>query len=259
MQATGANSWRPKPVTYKKNIIWIDVIEEVNVTFNSDGDPLRSEVQGKIQVKSELSGMPECTFGINDKLSLQRDMVEMRKTEQQRAVLFKDLSFHRCVKLNKFNKERAITFMPPDGEFILMNYIISSNISVPFKIISFFSKNQDSVEMKVKLRANFDKFITAQNIELFVPIPPNPLKVSNSAGIGKAKLDQANNQVVWRMKKIQGQKEALLRVYVNLPKDSNSLDWKKPPLTMKFQIPMWTSSGVTVNFLRVAESSGYKT
>ena len=51
MQATGANSWRPKPVTYKKNIIWIDVIEEVNVSFNSDGDPLRSEVQGKITVK----------------------------------------------------------------------------------------------------------------------------------------------------------------------------------------------------------------
>lgn len=82
MQATGANSWRPKPVTYKKNMIWIDAIEDINVSFNSDGDPLRSEVQGKIMVKCELSGMPECTFGINDKLSLQRDMVEMRKTEQ---------------------------------------------------------------------------------------------------------------------------------------------------------------------------------
>lgn len=161
MQATGANSWRPKPVTYKKNMIWIDAIEDINVSFNSDGDPLRSEVQGKIMVKCELSGMPECTFGINDKLSLQRDMVEMRKTEQQRAVLFKDLKFHRCVKLNKFSKERAITFMPPDGEFVLMNYIISSNISIPFKIISFFSKNGDNIEMKIKLKAVFDKAYTA--------------------------------------------------------------------------------------------------
>lgn len=48
MQATGANSWRPKPITYKKNIIWIDVIEEVIVSFNSDGDALRSEALGKI-------------------------------------------------------------------------------------------------------------------------------------------------------------------------------------------------------------------
>lgn len=76
-------------------------------------------------------------------------------------MLFKDLKFHRCVKLNKFNKERAITFMPPDGEFILMNYIISANISVPFKIISFFSKNQDTVEIKIKLKASFDKYFTA--------------------------------------------------------------------------------------------------
>ena len=81
MQATGANTWRPKPVFYKRNNIFIDVIEEVNVSFNSDGDPLRSDVEGKIQVKCELSGMPECTFGLNDKLSLQRDMVELRRTE----------------------------------------------------------------------------------------------------------------------------------------------------------------------------------
>ncbi len=148
--------------------------------------------------------------------------------------------------------------MPPDGEFVLMNYIISANISVPFKIISFFSKNQDTVEIKIKLKASFDKYFTAQNIEMFIPVPENIVKINTSAGMGKAKLDQANGVVVWRMKKIQGGKEALLRVYINVPKDFNSADWKKPPITMKFLIPMWTSSGVTVNFLRVTESSGYK-
>lgn len=173
--------------------------------------------------------------------------------------MFKDMKFHRCVKLNKFNKERAITFMPPDGEFILMNYIISSSISIPFKIISFFSKNKDSIELKIKLKANFDKNYTAQNIELMIPVPQNIVKISNSAGMGKAKLDQANNVVVWKMKKIQGAKEALLRVYITVQKDWNNVDWKKPPIAMKFSVPMWTSSGVTVNFLRVTESSGYKT
>jgi AP-2 complex subunit mu-1 len=34
MQATGANSWRPKPVTYKKNTIYIDVIEKVEIQFS---------------------------------------------------------------------------------------------------------------------------------------------------------------------------------------------------------------------------------
>lgn len=93
---------------------------------------------------------------------------------------------------------------------------------------------------------------------MFIPVPENIVKINNSAGMGKAKLDSVNNVVVWRMKKIQGQKEALLRVYVTVPKDWNNADWKKPPITMKFFVPMWTSSGVTVNFLRVTESSGYK-
>lgn len=92
-----------------------------------------------------------------------------------------------------------------------------------------------------------------------IPVPSNIVKINNSAGIGKAKLDQTNNVVVWKMKKIQGMKEALLRVYINVQKDWNNADWKKPPITMKFSVPMWTSSGVTVNFLRVTESSGYKT
>ena len=34
MQATGANSWRPKAVTYKKNTIYIDVIEKVDIQFS---------------------------------------------------------------------------------------------------------------------------------------------------------------------------------------------------------------------------------
>lgn len=66
--------------------------------------------------------MPECTFGVNDKLIFQRD------ARAQEGVSFRDMNFHRCVKLNKFNAERAITFTPPDGEFVLMNYSIISNI-----------------------------------------------------------------------------------------------------------------------------------
>lgn len=48
MQATGANSWRPKAVQYKKNQIYIDLIEKVNIILNSEGEPLRSDVLGEI-------------------------------------------------------------------------------------------------------------------------------------------------------------------------------------------------------------------
>lgn len=153
MQATGANSWRPKPVTYKKNSIFIDVIEKINLLFNPDGETLMSQVQGRVQVKCELSGNPECTFGLNDKLSLQRDLGG--KVGEQNSVTFQDMNFHRCVKLNKFSKEKAITFTPPDGEFQLMSYVISNNIVSPFKVITFYQKNQEGIEIKIKLKSVF--------------------------------------------------------------------------------------------------------
>ncbi len=200
MAATGANSWRPKPVHYKKNNIFIDVIETVNVSFSQSGNLLKSDVNAEIHVNCQLSGMPECTFGLNDTLSLTRDMVGTRK-KAQKAVLFKDMKFHRCVKLNKFNKARAITFIPPDGKFVLMNYIISKNITVPFKLISFFAKNRNKLEYKIKLKATFDKTYAAQNLEVIIPVPKNIKKKSTNAGVGKAKLDLAQSAIVWRLKK----------------------------------------------------------
>lgn len=92
MQATGANSWRPKPVQYKKNQIYFDLIELVNVQFSSEGEALKSDVQGEIKVKCELSGMPECTFGVNDKLIFQRDLNSQESKEA--GVAFRDMNFH---------------------------------------------------------------------------------------------------------------------------------------------------------------------
>ncbi len=65
--------------------------------------------------------------------------------------------------------------------------------------------------------------------------------------------------IYWRFKKFQGKKESLLRIAVTVPDDWNSIDWAKPPISLKFTLPMWTSSGVVVNFLKVVEREGYKT
>ena len=36
------------------------------------------------------------------------------------VIQIEDCSFHRCVQLGKFEADRTITFVPPDGEFELM-------------------------------------------------------------------------------------------------------------------------------------------
>lgn len=61
-------SWRPEGIVHKKNEIYIDVIEDVNVLFSAKGTILRADVSGVIKLKCLLSGMPECKLGMNDKL-----------------------------------------------------------------------------------------------------------------------------------------------------------------------------------------------
>lgn len=78
---------------------------------------LRVEVQGQVRVKCQLSDMPECKFGMNDKLLMEK---EQKNTKVDRGINISDLKFHQCVRLGKFDKDRSITFIPPDGTFDLM-------------------------------------------------------------------------------------------------------------------------------------------
>jgi AP-2 complex subunit mu-1 len=68
IQATGAISWRAENLRYKKNEIFIDIIENVNCLLSDRGTVLRVDCIGQVVMKTCLSGMPECKFGINDKL-----------------------------------------------------------------------------------------------------------------------------------------------------------------------------------------------
>lgn len=83
-------------------------------------------------MKSYLSGMPECKFGINDKIVLDTKGLKgvggiccgNEEASSSRSgkpvVVIDDCQFHQCVKLSKFETEHSISFIPPDGEFELM-------------------------------------------------------------------------------------------------------------------------------------------
>lgn len=57
-QATGVNSWRPPNIKHKKNQLYLDVIENVNVLLSTKGTILKADVNGKVLMNSKLSGMP---------------------------------------------------------------------------------------------------------------------------------------------------------------------------------------------------------
>jgi len=65
---TNAVSWRAENVKYRKNEVFLDVIESVNILVSASGNVMRSEIVGSIKMRVYLSGMPELRLGLNDKI-----------------------------------------------------------------------------------------------------------------------------------------------------------------------------------------------
>ena len=71
-QVTGQIGWRKENIKYKKNELFLDVLEDVNLLMSAQGQVLSNHVSGRVVMKSYLSGMPECKFGMNDKIMLEK-------------------------------------------------------------------------------------------------------------------------------------------------------------------------------------------
>ncbi len=151
-QITGQIDWRRDGIRYRKNEVYIDVLESVNILMSATGTVLRSDVTGQIVMKALLSGWPECKFGLNDKLIMDREHASKaaaagggggggghhghhHTSRRNAGVEIDDCTFHRCVRLGKFDADRTITFIPPDGEFELMRYRVTENVNLPFRLI----------------------------------------------------------------------------------------------------------------------------
>lgn len=59
-QVTGQIGWRREGIKYRRNELFLDVLEYVNLLMSPQGQVLSAHVAGKVVMKSYLSGMPEC-------------------------------------------------------------------------------------------------------------------------------------------------------------------------------------------------------
>ena len=49
---------------------------------------------------------------------------------RSKAVDLEDVKFHQCVRLSRFENDRTISFIPPDGEFELMSYRLNTQVTL---------------------------------------------------------------------------------------------------------------------------------
>merc|ERR550514_224714 len=161
--------------------------------------------------------MPECKFGMNDKLVMgDKDgsgaggggggSVARAKGGPEKGIAIDDYRFHQCVKLSKFDQDKAITFVPPDGIFELMSYRITDSINLPFKVLPVVQeRGRNRVECSVKIKSMYERNIFATNVVTKIPCPRNTAKaVVQSLGAGKAKFEPSQQAIVWRIRRFSG-------------------------------------------------------
>ena len=72
---------------------------------------------------------------------------------RSRAVELEDVKFHQCVRLSRFENDRTISFIPPDGEFELMSYRLNTQVKPLIWIESHIERHSHSrVEYLIKVQ-----------------------------------------------------------------------------------------------------------
>ncbi|XP_077833553.1 AP-1 complex subunit mu-2 isoform X5 [Macaca mulatta] len=253
---TNAVSWRSEGIKYKKNEVFIDVIESVNLLVNANGSVLLSEIVGTIKLKVFLSGMPELRLGLNDRVLFELTGLSGGKNK---SVELEDVKFHQCVRLSRFDNDRTISFIPPDGDFELMSYRLSTQVKPLIWIESVIEKFSHSrVEIMVKAKGQFKKQSVANSVEIAVPVPSDADSPRFKTSVGSAKYVPERNVVIWSIKSFPGGKEYLMRAHFGLPSVEKEEVEGRPPIGVKFEIPYFTVSGIQVRYMKIIEKSGYQ-
>lgn len=284
---TNAVSWRSEGIYYKKNEAFLDVIESVNMMVSPTGKVLSSEILGSIQMKCFLSGMPELRLGLNDRVIFDRQSNttgQIMPTTRGGAgpgkgpIELEDIKFHQCVRLSRFESDRTISFIPPDGEFELMSYRLNTSVKPLIWVdCRFRNFSNTRIEIQARARAQFKSRSHANDIDIVIPVPDDADSPRFKTSSGSVKWKPEISAVVWHMKKLVGGKEAVMTAELNLPSvrgDDNAAvtsgevglvgavsnsstganfgSYKKP-ISVKFTIPFFTTSGIQVRYLKIIE------
>lgn len=249
-----AVSWREPGIKYRRNEVFLNVDEKVYVTLDSHGRLLRSYIDGVLTMKTHLSGMPVCRFGFADDRS---------QPGLPGKISLDDFKFHKCVDLAKYDSDQVIRFVPPDGLFQLMTYHISSPFVLPFRVIPRTLLQGNTLTVRVVLKSTFETAASATGVTVTIPVPTDVIKHTVTCSSGKAKYSPGENTISWKLSKIYGELEHSVYAELKLSEEDEfsqkSSAVSKGPISLDFNMDMFSALGLSVKFLKVVEKSNYRT
>ncbi|PIO74555.1 adaptor complexe medium subunit family protein [Teladorsagia circumcincta] len=180
--------WRRQGVKYTNNEAYFDVIEEIDAIIDRQGSTVFAEIQGYIDVCCKLSGMPDLTM----------TLVNPR--------LLDDVSFHPCVRFKRWENERVLSFVPPDGNFRLLSYHIATQnmVAIPIYVrhsIVLRGGTGSRLEMTVGPKQSMGKILEDVVVEMLMP--KAVLNCNLVPSQGKCTFDPTSHLLQWTIGKIE--------------------------------------------------------
>lgn len=179
--------WRKMGVRYTNNEIYFDIIEEVNCIVDNNGIATVCEVVGKIMVNSKLSGMPDLLLQFKD------------------PSLIEDCSFHPCVRYAKFEQDRSISFVPPDGRFELLTYRVSNIKQVPIYCrpqLSFYENGCNLNVMAGIKGGSGAQNLVIEDVSIHIPMPRLLDSFNVTCNVGAIGFESKEREVRWDIGKL---------------------------------------------------------
>ncbi|XP_074973582.1 AP-3 complex subunit mu-2 [Phalacrocorax aristotelis] len=226
--------WRRTGVKYTNNEAYFDVIEEIDAIIDKSGSTITAEIQGVIDACVKLTGMPDLTLSFMN------------------PRLLDDVSFHPCVRFKRWESERILSFIPPDGNFRLLSYHVSVQnlVAIPVYVkhnISFRdSSSLGRFEITVGPKQTMGK--TVEGVMVTSQMPKGVLNMTLTPSQGTHIFDPVTKLLSWDVGKINPQKLPSLKGSVSLQAGTSKPD-ENPTINLQFKIQQLAISGLKVNRL----------
>jgi AP-4 complex subunit mu-1 len=234
-----------------KNEIYVDVIEKITCLFSKSGTIISSGIDGCIKMKSYLKNSPELRVVLSDDVIIGKTSFSAGRME------LAGYNFAQSARTKDFESQRTLYIIPPEGEFILMNYRINNEFAPPFRIYTIIEESDYKLELRIKLMANFNSNTKAGNIVITFNAPKEVQSVyfnlpKELKDIHKVDYNQNEHLCKWTIPKIVGGTECMLSVKFTLQVNKPSLCRKElGPVIMSFEIPNFNISHMQIKELKV--------
>ncbi|RNF27350.1 putative mu-adaptin 4, putative,adaptor complex AP-4 medium subunit [Trypanosoma conorhini] len=242
----------------RKNEIFIDILERLNVVFNCAGEVVVSDVDGSIVMKSFLAGAPSLHLHLNEDLAVGRGDAG---SERYASVVLDSVSFHEDADYSGFEGERRLSIRPPEGEFTLMKYRLGGRGTPPFRLVhSMELLSTHRAEMTLQMRADLPASTHGIAVCVSVPMPLSCTAASVEFGLGATgqayDYKEEEKCVVWSIGKFPGGTEQVCKIRFSSSAPITAATRRDiGPVSMQFEIPHHSVSGLCIRVLRLEERS----